>query len=707
MGASDRFLKLTAADPQLAVAAASWSALIESLPDAAWLVDAQTNLVVAANTAAHVLLGSEPGALVGEPAESLLMTPEDLAYWSEALSGNPGPHQSEATIYCERGSNMGRNRRVRRTIQPFVHGESGQALIMVVLNDLTERYETQDRLEQAMSELQATLESTADGILVTDLNGGIRAFNRRFSDLWSLPQTLLQQRDDPAVHAWLRAQVEDQEAYDSRLRELVNSARLSTVDKLKLRSGVLLERCANPLLHGGQSLGRVYSFRDLSEREAAQQRITELSQTDPLTGLWNRVELAAVVARAAQQSARGAGGFALMLVDLDRFSALNESLGASGADLVLLEVAKRLRHSLREGDLAARIAGDQFALLIHDADVPSAETTARRVLDAISATTQIGNLSFTLTCSIGVAVSPLHGRGLDELLANADAAMRRAKEAGRATWRMHTLRRAADPRVTIRMDHAMRQALAQERFRVCYQPQVDIATGAVVGAEALLRWFDPDFGGEVSPARFIPVAEDSGLIIALGDWVLRQTLRQAALWREAGLSIPVAVNVSALQFHQPGFAEQVACDLRHCKLPAQLLELEVTESLLLRDADDTLARLKALAALGVRLSIDDFGTGYSNMAYLKRLPLTQLKIDRSFIKDLPGDKQDAGIVTAILQLARALGIEAIAEGVETLEQHQFLKKAGCERFQGFLFAPALDPARFVARWRSSRPGRTA
>ena len=246
MGASDHFLKLTATNPLLAGAAASWSALIASLPDAAWLVDAQTNLVVAANTAAHALLGSEPGALVGEPAESLLMTPEDLAYWSEALSGNPGPHQSEATIYCERGPHIGRSRRVRRSIQPFVHGESGQAFIMVVLNDLTERYETQDRLEQAMSELQATLESTADGILVTDLNGGIRAFNRRFSELWSLPQTLLLQRADPAVHAWLRAQVEDQEAYDGRLRELINSARLSTVDKIKLRSGVLLERCAQP-----------------------------------------------------------------------------------------------------------------------------------------------------------------------------------------------------------------------------------------------------------------------------------------------------------------------------------------------------------------------------------------------------------------------------------------------------------------------------
>jgi diguanylate cyclase (GGDEF)-like protein len=672
--------------------------MLTSLPDAAWMVDACSGQVVAANTAAHELLGFAPGAMTGARAASLIALPEDQAYWREALLGVADPHCSDITLF---GAN-GQRTRLRRSIRPFVPGPSGQGFFMVVLSDLSQQFETQERLELAMTELQATLESTADGILVTDLHGRIRVFNRLFAELWSLPQHLLEQRDDPAVQAWLRAQVADVEQYDERLHELMNAARLSSVDRLQLRNGRLLERCANPLWREGRSLGRVYSFRDLTERESAQQRIAELSSTDPLTGLCNRAELAVLVANASLQTTRGGTGYALMLVDLDRFSAINESFGASNADLVLLEVARRLRGALRKGDVAARFAGDQFAVLVHEADAVSAEATAKRLLQTISATMHVGALSFTQTCSIGVAVSPVHGSTLDELLSAADEALRRAKQGGRATWRMHALRRSTDARVSIRMDHAMRLALKNDRFRVCFQPQVDVATGAVVGAEALVRWSDPDFGGEVSPARFIPVAEDSGLIIALGDWVLRQSLRQAAIWHESGLDIPVAVNVSALQFQQVGFCEQVARDLRHCRLPPHLLELEVTESLLLRDADETLSRLQALAAVGVRLSIDDFGTGYSNLAYLKRLPLTQLKIDRSFVKGLPDDARDGGIVTAIIQISRALGIEVIAEGVERPEQLQYLKQAGCERYQGFLFAPALDADRFVARVRKSQ-----
>ncbi len=702
MGAPDRLISLPIADSPLIAASLGWAALIESLPEAAWLVDGRSTLVVTANTAAHRLLGAMPGHLMGERAESLLVTPEDLAYWSEALNANPGELQSEADIR----SADGQTRRVMRSIRPFVHGGCGTFFYMVVLTDLTEHHRTEQQLQQTLSELQATLESTADGILVTDLSGHIRAFNRRFSRMWTLPQALLlEPRDDEAVHAWMRDQVQDVDAYDTRQRALANAARMTAIDRLHLKSGLVLERAALPLWHHGQPVGRVYSFRDLSERLAADQRIAELSQTDALTGLPNRAELSAAVERAARQAAAGGPGFALMLVDLDRFSLLNETLGATTADLVLLEVARRLRLCLRQGDLAARLGSDQFALLIHEADTRAAEATARRLLDAVSATTQVDGMPFTLTCSIGVAVSPLHGTGADDLLGNADEAMRRAKAAGRATWRMHTLRRASDPRVPIRMDHAMRQALAHERFRVYYQPQIDTQTGAVVGAEALLRWYDAAFGGDVSPARFIPVAEDSGLIVALGDWVLRQAVQQAAIWQKSGVHVPVAVNVSALQFHQPDFLNQVAGILAQHDLAPKWLELEVTESILLKDADDTLARLSDLAALGLRLSIDDFGTGYSNLAYLKRLPVHKLKIDRSFVSGLPSDGRDAGIVTAILQLARALGMDAIAEGVENPQQLQFLQQAGCAHFQGYLFAPALDPVRFETRWRSSRVSR--
>jgi EAL domain-containing protein (putative c-di-GMP-specific phosphodiesterase class I) len=244
--------------------------------------------------------------------------------------------------------------------------------------------------------------------------------------------------------------------------------------------------------------------------------------------------------------------------------------------------------------------------------------------------------------------------------------------------------------------------LVSGHFRLHYQPQVDLRSGRVVGTEALLRWRDPEFG-DMAPAQFIPVAEDSGFIVAIGDWVLTQAVEQAARWHASGLVLPVAINVSALQFSRTGFVERVAAALQQAQLPPALLELELTESILVHDAAEALQRLQALAQLGVRLSIDDFGTGYSSLAYLKRFPIDKLKIDRSFVHGLPGDESDGAIVTAIIQLARALGLSVIAEGVETEPQREFLVRAGCDQFQGFLYAPALDAGVLERRLRPLGP----
>jgi len=267
------------------------------------------------------------------------------------------------------------------------------------------------------------------------------------------------------------------------------------------------------------------------------------------------------------------------------------------------------------------------------------------------------------------------------------------KEGGGAGYRFHLPRKDVDLRTRMRIDHAMRQALAQGLFRLHYQPQVDLASGRVIGAEALLRWHDPDMG-EMSPAEFIPVAEESGFIVAIGEWVVVEAVRQAAHWRARGMRLVVAVNVSAMQFHKPDFVDSVSRVLRESDLPPQWLELELTESILIQDAQEALTRLEALARLGVRLSIDDFGTGYSSLAYLKRVPIGQLKIDRSFVDGLPGDESDAAIVRAIIDMGRALHLQVIAEGVETEAQRHFLQRAGCDLYQGFLFAPALDAPSF-------------
>ena len=685
-----------------ALGAAAWSALLTSLPQPACLVDAGTLRVVAANAAAHSLLGRTPGALLGEAAAALLLTPEDDAYWRDAAAGVVASLESETIVATSEGAARHVSRSIRPVSSPVANaGGHGPAATpshyMVMLVDRTATREAEDHREMALAELQATLEATADGILVTDLAGRIRAFNGRFAELWALPADLVSGAPQhEAVHDWLRRSVEHGDAYQRRLSAIAEASTAQAVDRLELHTGQVFERVARPLWLRGRPMGRVYSFRDLTKSVAADQRIHELSHTDALTGLANRGQIAHRISAASSGLAGEPAPFALLLVDLDRFRAINEGFGTDTGDQVLREVTRRLRSCSRDGDLAARIGGDQFALLVHRADVVAAEVTARRVLDAVAQPCAVDGAAFTVTCSVGIALFPQHGADLDELMHHAESAVRLVKQAGRASWRISPARGKVDRRAHMRLDHAMRQALAAQRFRLHYQPQVDLNTGAVVGAEALIRWRDAELG-DVSPGRFIPVAEETGFIIAIGDWVMGQAVRQAAVWRDQGYDLPVAINVSALQFQQPGFVDRVATVLAAHGLEPRWLELELTESILVHDAEDTLNRLNALARLGVKLSIDDFGTGYSSLSYLKRFPIDKLKIDRSFVQGLPGDDSDASIVRAIVQMAQALGIRVIAEGVETEGQRAFLQHAGCGQFQGFLFAPALDAARFVER----------
>ncbi len=668
----------------------AWSVLIEGFLDAVWLVDATTLRIVAANAAAGTLLGTDPAMLVSRAAAELSATPEDLAFWQGVDEGWHDAIVSESLVRRFNGSVVPVTRRVNR-----VHIEDASVYV-VVFHDRSAHQATQDELEHRLAELRATLESTADGILVTDLAGSIRGFNRRFAALWNLPEELLTQRDDAAVQAWMRRSVLDGPDYDRRLAAIQDATLLQTSDVISLHSGKVIERVTLPQCSRGQPIGRVFSFRDITEKLAASQRIEELSQTDPLTGLPNRRLLADRVEFALAMSQRNGHPFALMVVNLDRFKHINDTFGLGFGDRVLLEVTERIKGSLRSLDTVARLGSDEFVLLVHKTDAPGAEATARRVIEAMSQPFRLDGVEFTVTCSIGVAMCPNDGDNLDELMRHADAAMHRVKELGRASFRFHQPQADAAPRAQMQLDHAMRQALVSGHFRLCYQPQVDLGTGNVTGTEALIRWRDPVLG-EVSPGEFIPVAEESGFIIAIGDWVLAQAVKQAAAWRADGWDMPVSINVSALQFQQAEFIERVSATLKAAGLPPRLLELELTESILIHDADDALHRLKALKQLGVMLAIDDFGTGYSSLAYLKRFPIDRLKIDRSFVRSLPGDSSDVAIVNAIVQLARAMHLRVIAEGVETEPQRRFLLDAGCHEFQGFLFSPALDVQAFEQR----------
>jgi diguanylate cyclase (GGDEF)-like protein/PAS domain S-box-containing protein len=671
------------------------AALIEGMLDAVWLIDAASLRVVAANTAAGRMLGIDSQELCGREIVELCATPEDLFFWGEAASGLTQRIESQTWLRrFDGGATVPVTRRVSR-LAPGAIGD----MFVVVLHDRSERRRIEDALEEQVAELAATLESTAEGILVTDLAGNVRSFNQAFARLWSLPDSVLRRRDDPALYAFMRRSAADPAACMRRLAAAGDDADLrESVDSIVLRSGKVLQQVTREQSSRGRATGRVHCYRDITERLEAMRRIDTLSHSDVLTGLPNRRVLTDRVGFSIALAQRDGSSFALLFANLDRFKHINDTLGHELGDRVLVDVAERLKSCLRQVDTITRLGGDEFVMLVHQADAHGAETAARRILDAMQRPFAQGGLQFTLTCSVGIALYPAHGGDVDALVRRADAAMHEVKEAGRAAYRFHQSGPcppdgAARGRLTL--DTAMREALRLGRFRLHYQPQVDMGSGRVHGAEALLRWRDPELG-DVSPAEFIPVAEESGFIVAIGDWVLRQAVQQAALWHGQGRGLIVAINVSAVQFHRAGFVERVAAALSDVALPPGLLELELTESILVHNAQEALLRLQALSALGVKLAIDDFGTGYSSLGYLKRFPIDRLKIDRSFVRGLPGDESDAGIVNAIVNLGRALHLAIVAEGVETEAQREFLQRTGCEQYQGFLFAPALDCESFEA-----------
>ena len=454
----------------------------------------------------------------------------------------------------------GRLLHVTRRISPLTWREGGPSHYLVVVRDRSEQQREQLDRETLVAELQATLESTADGILVTDLAGRIRAFNQRFAALWGLPKDLLDGSHDDAVFDWMRRSVADGRSYQRRLAALQESALMRAERTLQLLSGCTLEMVTQPQICRGRPIGRVWAFRDRTELVKAGRRIETLITTDALTGLPNRRHLGDALELALAHARRDGTGFALLLLDLDRFKQINDSLGSEVGDRVLVEVGERIKTCLRQGDLLARLGGDQFALLVHGLGPAWRRGGGRARARRHRTRLRLDGSQFTLTCSIGIALFPGDGGESGELIRHAETAMQRAKQGGRAAFRFHQPSHDADLRTRMRLDHAMRQALTAQRFRLAYQPQVGIHGDTIIGAEALLRWRDPELG-EVAPTQFIPVAEESGFIVALGDWVLGQAVRQAASWRSAGMPLKVAVNVSALQFQQADFVDRVAAAL--------------------------------------------------------------------------------------------------------------------------------------------------
>jgi diguanylate cyclase (GGDEF)-like protein/PAS domain S-box-containing protein len=632
-------------------------------------------------------LGIEPEEVVGKNDFDFFSEENALKYRHD----DTRIMQSGVMEELEEPYESGRTKGTIQTVKTPIRDSDGSIVgILGIFWDITDKKEAETRLRQSA----AVFESTADGVIITDADINIIAVNRTFTEITGYSEKEALGKKP----SFRRSERQNEEFYRSMWAEILQEGRWKGEIWNRRKSGeVYPEWMTISTVRDltGAITNYVSVFSDITNVKRTQMQLDHMAHHDPLTDLPNRTLLDDRLEQAISRARRHNTGVAILFIDLDRFKNVNDSLGHPTGDLLLQDVAQRLQNVLREEDTLARLGGDEFIVVVEELNKPEmAEAVAAKMLKAIARPYSIQGHELYIGASVGISIFPDDGADGETLIKYADAAMYRAKEHGRNTYEFYTQELTKSATERLELESALRRAIEKGEMEVYYQPQLDFFSGSFVGAEALLRWNHPELG-VVPPDKFIPLAEESGMITEIGDWVLRNACQQAVEWSQKFSSFKrLAVNLSSIQIQRGGIVDTVGEILTQSGLAAEMLELEITESVLMQYPDVATETLGGLRELGVELAIDDFGTGYSSLSYLKRFPLQILKIDRSFITGIPHDTNDMEITRAVIAMAKSLHLTIIAEGVENREQEQFLIKEGCDIGQGYYYSHAIPADEF-------------
>ncbi|MBW7903157.1 MAG: EAL domain-containing protein [Rhodocyclaceae bacterium] len=657
--------------------------LLDALPDPVWLKDAE-GVFQTCNRAFERMFGAAAADIVGKTDRDFVAA--ELAELfrrrdRETLVAAAPTTNEEWVPHAGKGQDV-----LLETIKTPLIGVNGRPVgVLGIGRDITERKRVEDNLHL----MSRVFSSSGEAILISDAANRILAVNREFTRLTGYAQEEVLGQNPRMLSAGTTSPETYREMWDALSRNDYWQGELwdrrKTGEPYPKRLSISVVRDAE-----GRIVNYIGAFEDITDRKAAEDQIHFLAHHDPLTGLPNRFSLYERIEQSMAFARRFGKSLAVMLIDLDHFKTINDTLGHNAGDQLLIQVAKRLERSVRESDIVARLGGDEFIVVLtgiddagHVADI------ADKLVHHLAAPYAIAGSELRTTPSVGICFYPGDAAEISELIKNADIAMYRAKAAGRCNFQFYTEQMQADIARRAAVERELEVALEKGQFILHYQPQVDLRDGRVLGVEALVRWQHPT-RGLVFPGEFIPLAEETRLIIPLGRWILDEACRQLRRWHDEGLrGLSMSVNLSAAQFQEDGLPARVQRAVERSGLPADRLHLEITESMAMHNPAENIVVMEALVGIGVKLAIDDFGTGYSSLAYLKLFPIDTIKIDRSFVKDIESNENDAAICEMTMLLAQKLGKRVVAEGVETPAQLAFLSGIGCQSVQGYLFSKPI------------------